>query len=69
MDNLKLQGKNQDKADALLISISSAIFNKIGKEFGMGKCAVLEIKNSKQIECSGLQLPSRDTVKEVEEDV
>ena len=37
-------------------------------EFGMDKCAVLGIKNGKQMECKGVVLHSRDVMKDVDED-
>ena len=42
--------------------------NDIGMEFGMDKCAVLGIKNGKQMECKGVVLHSRDVMKDVDED-
>ena len=39
----------------------------IGMEFGIDKCATLEIRHGKQVECDGIELPGGEVMKEVEE--
>ena len=62
MDDLKLYSRSQDEVDALL-GLVQEYSKDIGMEFGMGKCAVLGIKNGKRVECSGAELPSGDLMK------
>ena len=40
----------------------------IGMEFGLSKCAVLSVAKGKRKEGSGLELPSGEMMRDVEED-
>ena len=62
-----MYAKNQDDIDALL-GLVQEYSKDIGMEFGMDKCAVLGVRDGKQVECRGVVLPSGDEMKEVDEE-
>ena len=65
MDDLKLYGRDKDEIKKLCAVVHK--FSKdIGMEFGMDKCAVLEIKSGVQVSCNGIVLPDDKTMQEVE---
>ena len=65
MDDLKLYGRDKDEIKKLCAVVHK--FSKdIGMEFGMDKCAVLEIKSGVQVSCNGIVLPDDKTIQEVE---
>ena len=65
MDDLKLYGRDKDEIKELCAVVHK--FSKdIGMEFGMDKCAVLEIKSGVQVSCNGIVLPDDKTMQEVE---
>ena len=65
MDDLKLYGKNLKELDSLVET--TRIYGKdIGMEFGISKCAILEIKRGKVVDSNGIDLPSGETIKAIE---
>ena len=65
MDDLKLYGRDEEEIKKLCAVVHK--FSKdIGMEFGMDKCAVLEIKSGVQVSCNGIVLPDDKTMQEVE---
>ena len=67
MDDLKLFGKTQDQIDSLIKTVH--LFNSdIGMEFGIDKCGVVIMKRGKLVECNGVELPTKDVIKQVEKD-
>jgi len=66
MDDLKMFGKNKRELEALTELVR--IFSRdIGMEFGLDKCAVLEMQRGLKVETEGIELPSGEVMKEVEE--
>ena len=67
MDDLKLYGKSLEELDSLVQTVR--IYSKdIGMEFGIEKCAMIEMKRGKMIYSEGIQLPSGEKIKSLEED-
>lgn len=67
MDDLKLYAKNEEQIDSL-IQTTNIFSTDIGMEFGIKKCGVLVLKRGKIIKCDGIELPSNEVIKQVEED-
>ena len=65
MDDLKLYGGSREEVEGL-VRVVDKFSQDIGMEFGIKKCAVLEIKHGKQVSCDGIELPSGEVMKEVE---
>ena len=66
MDDLKLYGSNENELESL-VNVVESYSRDIGMEFGMDKCAVLKVKGGKRVLGEGLELPSGDVMKEVDE--
>lgn len=66
MDDLKLYGKNRGEVE-MLVEVVHVFSRDIGMEFGLDKCAVLEIKAGVKAECDGIELPDGKMIKEAEE--
>ncbi|XP_063598714.1 uncharacterized protein LOC134775182 [Penaeus indicus] len=67
MDDLKIYGKNEREINGLVSTIE--IFsNNIGMEFEAKKCGTLILKRGKVVKTDGLELPSGDKIKEVEDE-
>ena len=66
MDDLKLYGRNRVEVEGL-VGVVKKFSDDIGMEFGIDKCATIEIRHGKQVECSGIELPGGAVMKEVEE--
>ena len=65
MDDLKLYGKSLNELDSLVET--TRIYSKdIGMEFGISKCAVLEMKRGRVVDSNGIDLPSGETIKTLE---
>lgn len=65
MDDLKLYGKSLKELDSLVET--TRIYSKnIGMEFGIYKCAMLEMKRGKAVDSNGIDLPSGETIKALE---
>ena len=67
MDDLKLFGKNREDVEKLC-EVVHKFSTDIGMEFGMDKCAVLEMQRGVKVECEGIVLPDGKTMREVEEE-
>ena len=66
MDDLKLYASSQKELDSL-VRVVESYSRDIGMEFGMDKCAVLLMKDGKQVESEGVELPSGEVMKDVDE--
>ena len=67
MDDLKLYGKNEKQVMELVRTVES--FSKdIRMEFGMSKCAVLHVVKGKRHRVDGLELPSGEVMKDVDQE-
>ena len=65
MDDLKLYGKTIQELDSLVQTVR--IFsNDMGMQFGISKCAMLEMKRGKAVQSEGIELPSGETIKSLE---
>ena len=67
MDDLKLYASSQRELDSL-VRVVESYSRDIGMEFGMDKCAVLVMKDGKQVASEGVELPSGDVMKDVDEE-
>ncbi|XP_063592543.1 uncharacterized protein LOC134769733 [Penaeus indicus] len=67
MDDLKIYGKNEREINGL-VSTVEIFSNNIGMEFGAKKCGTLILKRGKVVKTDGLELPSGDKIKEVEDE-
>ena len=66
MDDLKLYAKDIRQLDSLVQTVR--IFsNDIGMEFGIQKCAMLELKRGKMIQSNGLDLPEEQKLTSLED--
>lgn len=66
MDDLKLYGGSREEVEGL-VDVVHTFSRDIGMEFGIKKCAVLEIRHGKQVACEGIELPGGEVMREVEE--
>ena len=66
MDDLKLYGGSREEVEGL-VGLVKKFSDDIGMEFGIDKCATLEIRHGKQVACEGIALPGGEVMKEVEE--
>ena len=66
MDDLKLFGKSMNEIDSLVKTVE-ACCSDIGMEFGIAKCAVLNLKRGKLVTCDGIELQSGDKIECVDE--
>ena len=67
MDDLKLFSKNEEQIESL-IQTTHIFSTDIGMEFGIKKCGVLILKRGKIVRCDGIELPTDELIKEVEQD-
>ena len=66
MDDLKLYGKTKNELDSLVQTVR--IFSSdIGMEFGISKCAMVEMKKGKMVNSEGIELPEGEQIKSLEE--
>ena len=65
MDNLKLYGKSLNELDSQ-VEITRIYSKDIGMEFGISKCAMLEMKRGRVVDSNGIDLPSGETIKTLE---
>ena len=66
MGDLKLYAKDIRQLDSLVQTVR--IFsNDIGMEFGIQKCAMVELKRGKMIQSNGIDLPEGQKLKSLEE--
>ena len=66
MDDLKLYGKSESELNELM-SVVNRFSSDIGMEFGFEKCAMVVLKAGVRVESQGIELPSGDKIKELEE--
>ena len=67
MDDLKLYASN-DKQLETLVNMVKNYSDDIKMEFGMSKCAMLSVVKGKRKPGEGLELPSGDVMKDVDQD-
>ena len=67
MDDLKLYGKSENEIKGLVSTVE--VFSQdIGMEFDIKKCEVIIINKEKVKSADGIELPSGEEMKEIEED-
>ncbi len=66
MDDLKLYARNKEELDKLL-NVVKRFSDDIRMDFGLDKCAMLEMEAGKRVACRGIDLPDGQTIKEVDE--
>ena len=67
MDDIKLFAKNEKELETLIHAVR--IYSQdIGMEFGIEKCAMLVMKNSKRHMTDGMELPNHDKIRTLEEE-
>ena len=67
MDDLKLFGGNLQEVERLC-DVVHKFSRDIGMEFGMKKCAALEMRKGVKVKCEGIELPNGEVMQEVEDD-
>ena len=66
MNDLKLYTKNENELDSLVQTVK--IFSEdIGMQFGIQKCAMIEMKRGRMVSSEGIDLPNRETMKSAED--
>ena len=66
MDDLKTYGENEREANEL-VSTVELFSTDIGMDFGTQNCGTLVLKRGKVVKSYGLELPSGEQIKKVEE--
>ena len=66
MEDLKIYGKNEREVNAL-VSTVELFSTDMGMELGTKKCGKLVLKRRKVVKSDGLELPSGEKIKNVEE--
>ena len=67
MDDLKLYGKMMQELDSLVQTVR--IFNvDIGMQFGISKCAMLEMERGKVVQSEETELPNGKTIKSLQDE-
>ena len=66
MDDHKLYASSQWELDSLVRTVES-YSRDIGMEFGIDKCKVFVLKDGKQVRSDGVELPSGEVMKDVDE--
>ena len=66
MDDLKLYGKNQMEIEEL-IKVTQEFSTDICMEFGIEKCATLNLARGRRAEGRGVTLPTQEVIKDLEE--
>ena len=64
MDDIKIYGKNAKDLDSLIQTIR-VITEDMRMEFGIDKCAVVNISKGKIIQTEGIHLPDNKTIKDI----
>ena len=67
MDDLKLYGKNEKQIDSLVRTVH-ILSTDTGIEIEIRKCGLLILKRGKIVRHQGIELPNRETMKEVEQE-
>lgn len=65
MDDLKLYASNKNQLESL-ISTVSFFSNDIRMEFGLSKCAILELKRGRQVTTEGIDLGDEGIIREAD---
>ena len=66
MDDIKLFAKNEKELETLINAVR--IYSQdMGMEFGIEKCTMLEMKNSKRHLMDGMELPNQDKIRVLRE--
>ena len=68
MDDLKLHGKSKRSELKGLVSTLELFNQDIDMEFGINKCGVIIMNRGKIKSTAGIELPSSEKIKEIEED-
>ena len=68
MDDLKLYGKSERSEMKGLVSTVELFSQDIDMEFGIKKCGVIIMNRGKIESTAGIELPSGEKIKEIEED-
>ena len=68
MDDLKLYGKSERSEMKGLVSTVELFSQDIDMEFGIKKCGVIIMNRGKIKSTAGIELPSGEKIKEIEED-
>ena len=66
MDDLKLYARGRDDLEKLL-EVVRTFSRDIRMEFGLDKCAMLEMRAGVKVACEGIDLPDGQRIKEVDE--
>ena len=66
MDGLKLYASSQRELDSLVRTVES-YSRDIGMEFGIDKCKLFVVKDGKHVRSDGVELPSGEVMKDVDE--
>ena len=67
MDDLKLYGKSENEIKGLVSTVE--VFSQdLGMEFGIKKCGVIIMNRRKVKSTEGIELPSAEKIREIEED-
>ena len=62
MDDIKLFAKNEKELETLIHAVR--IYSQsIGMEFGIEKCAMIEMKSAKRYLTDGMELPNQDKIR------
>ena len=67
MDDIKLYGRNIKDIDTLIQTVR-IVSGDIKMEFGIEKCALINIVKGKVTRTEGIQLPDGNTIKEIDEE-
>ena len=67
MNNLKLYGKSENE-NRRLVSTVEVFIQDIGMEFGIKKCDVIIMNRGMVKSTDGIELPSGEKIREIEED-
>ena len=67
MNDFKLYAKTMQDVHSLLQTVRTFI-SDIGMQFAISKCANLEMKRSKVVQSEGIELPSGETIKSLEDE-
>ena len=66
MNHLKLDGKNEKQVDTRINTVH-VFSSDIPMEFGVSKCAVLEMKKRNVSKCEGIRMPDAQVIRGLEE--
>jgi hypothetical protein len=67
MDDLKLYARDKEDLGKLL-EVVRVFSRDIRMEFGLDKCAMVEVKAGREVVCEGIELPDGQRIREVDED-